>query len=90
MDIIFKYPITTAQRQEIIIPKNGNIISLFHDGRTWCLYVKFCAETQTEVESKMIRVYGTGNPIPDAEPLIFLGTIKEDWFIGHVFELLKP
>lgn len=82
MKTIYKYPISY---RTIEIPKDAKFISLNTDCNgdlcAWAI-----VDTNNEMETKHFVTIGTGWALPeDIDEMIFLGTVKDNPYIWHVF-----
>jgi hypothetical protein len=88
MKSIFKYPLEITDEQEVMMPKWCTPLSVqMQNGQLvmWAL-----VDTEQPIVRAYVRVYGTGNPLPDEfyanrEYNHFVGTFQHGQFVGHVF-----
>jgi len=90
MKAIWKFPLDTTDTQEIQMPVNINFLDIQMQYETPCLWG--LVDTEAQKENRIIKIFGTGNPIPDDFYLInwtYLGTYQimknSSPFVFHVF-----
>lgn len=85
MRSIFKFPIETADAQEVAMPKGASILCVQVQRGVPCLWA--LVDTAQPIVPRKVFVVGTGHLIPaDAE--LYVGTyqLNDGAFVGHVFE----
>jgi len=90
MKKIFKYPLKTTDTQEIIIPRESEILCVQTQNDTPCLWALVSVDGLLAQESRTIITYGTGHPITDSKKLKYLGTyqLQNGFLVFHLFEKL--
>ena len=86
---IWKYPIDPSfEKIELAIPGGGPAISAGLDARgDVCVW----AMVDDDLEEEIVKIYcvGTGWPLDrimeDVEALKFIGTVKEGFYMWHIF-----
>lgn len=92
MKVIYKYEVQISEHFIIDMPSDSKILSVQVDQKTGkpCLWA-LIEKDQKDHESRVLSVFGTGNPIEDHEniELDFIGTFQlhNGQFVGHLFEL---
>lgn len=88
MKVIWKFPLVLTDEQIIPVPSGKQFLcAQVHNG-VITLWAR--VETTAPQEYTAIRIYGTGDPIPDEDALSYIGTVQYNGYIWHVFELLAP
>jgi len=81
---IYKYEV--SPKMNLTIPLGSKILSVHSQGEGIFIWM-LVDTTVKEVETKKIRVFGTGHAIPDDIGLSFLGTaFLPSGLVFHVFE----
>lgn len=81
---IYKYEI--SPKMDLVIPAGSKILSVHSQGESIFLWT-LVDTTVKEVETRKIRVFGTGHAISDGIDLNFLGTaFLPSGLVFHVFE----
>lgn len=85
MKTVWKYKLRLTDTQTIEVPKGGEILSAQSQYGDICLWVLL--DPDSAKERREIEIYGTGNPIHDAERK-FIGTVQLHGgsLVFHVFE----
>lgn len=88
MKAVYKYDVLVEQVFLLIMPKGAVILSCqtqFNAPKLWAI-----VDTETEMEQRYFRIYGTGQAIPDEEltRLSFISTFQlyEGNYVYHLFE----
>lgn len=86
MKTIHKYTLLITDELQIWLPQGAELLDVQNQNERLCLWV--LAEPDAEKECRHFRIVGTGNPIPDAHKLTFVGTVqmKNGALVWHVFE----
>ena len=83
---IWKYPLRDTWYQELLMPRNANIIHVGEQRNTICLWAEVDIEYE-DLEKRAFYLVGTGNMWP---PVLVnhIGTVikKEGRFVWHVYE----
>lgn len=87
MKTIYKYPLETTHQQLIEMPIGAQIIAVqiqYGIPILWAI-----VDTDREKEERDIRIYGSGNPIPENHGF-YRGTyqLHEGKLVFHVFEVI--
>lgn len=86
MKVIYKYPIMRTNLQHIDIPRDSAIISFRNQGNQLVMYAMIDPNVGM-MESRTIRIFGTGQDIYAEHPLYFKDTVMmPDGIVLHVFE----
>lgn len=85
MKKIFKYRFSIDSLQELTIPSGYQILSVQVQNGFPCIWA--LVEESNPSETLRIKTFGTGEIIPNADDLIYIGNIQFDKinFVGHVF-----
>jgi len=86
--IIWKYELTTSDRQSVMMPKGAQILSVQVQNHTPCLWV-LCDEMAAQVQRQVLTLI-TGTQIaPEDADNQFVGTyqMNDGSFVGHVFDM---
>ena len=91
-DYIYKYPIKTADIQDVSMPVNRQILSVHSQYGSLTLWVKVTVEDQGATPMGLVRigVFGTGHPLPkDITEATFIGTVvtENGQLIWHVWKM---
>lgn len=87
MRTIFKYPIKVTDQQTVRMPQGAKILCVQLQFGGPCLWAEI--EDSRPSEDRLIAVVGTGNPIPEAAELSYVGTVQQaaGHLIWHVYEV---
>jgi len=88
MKTIWKYPIKTIYRQEILMPPTSTILCVQVQGDEPCIWAEVDYQRQDHLNIEhIIYIYGTGGPLPD-NPGQYIGTYQLDAgdLVFHVYE----
>ncbi len=87
MSTIWKYILTTADEQVVEMPNGAEILSCQMQGED--LYLWALVTPGADLKTRLIRIHGTGHPVPYAERLKFISTFQMHGgaLIFHVFEV---
>jgi len=81
---IYKYELKIQDRQNITMDWDARLLSVqFQDGKL-CLWAM--VDTNSWKSHRTIRIVGTGMDF-DPDGLVFIGTVQQDGFVWHVFEV---
>lgn len=80
---IWKYPLNITDRQVVMIPKNGQLLSVQFQGAILCLWV--LVDPNAPEQPREIEVIGTGNPI-DNSNRYHIDTVQDGSLVWHIFE----
>ena len=83
---IHKYLLKITDQQDIEMPHLAQILCVqMQDGH---LYIWAMVDDEAPMDSRTIRIIGTGNPIDDGNWLNYIGAVQEfdGELIWHVFE----
>lgn len=85
MKTIYKYPLEIREGQCVDMPEGAIILSVQLQNDKPQLWV--LVDTLRPLESRYIKIYGTGNPC-DGSPNKFIGTFQmnDGRLVWHVFE----
>jgi hypothetical protein len=85
MYMIYKAVLSLSDKQELMLPKNSDILAVQYQNENLCLWYKFddCYKNMSVI--RKIYIFGTGNLIPD-KILKHIGTVQDGQFVWHVFE----
>jgi hypothetical protein len=85
MAIIYKYQLKITDVQVIEMPQVLKFLHVDIQNDQPCLWVWI--DLETELESRTIRIFGTGHITPSITEVAHLGTFKmlDDKLIWHVF-----
>jgi hypothetical protein len=86
MRTIHKAVLNVTDEQIIVLPKNSLPISVGEQRGALCLWYG-CNTDEEESAQYIVRIFGTGNPIPYGDLGRFLGTVPmaDGALIWHVF-----
>lgn len=82
---IFKYPLRLIGEQIIELPQYAKILSVGKQDQQIYLWALINKEA-TLNEMRDIEIYGTGDPVENAEGLDFIDTCIVGAFVWHIFE----
>lgn len=82
---VYKYPLEATDRQLVTMPKGAKILSVQVQNCVPYMWVLVNPENATE--EVPIRIHSTGQNIPDADRLTYLGTFQMQRYglVFHVF-----
>ena len=83
---IFKYPLAITDSQAVLMPVSAEILSVQFQGEYLCLWA--AVNPSEKKHARVIHIFGTGHPIPDATKIRFIGTAQQfdGRLVWHVFE----
>lgn len=86
MNKIFKYRLHLLPRQKIKIPRDA--LYLHIDTVEDDIYVWALVDTKASIEDVVIRMFATGEEIPDLDHLAFIGTVLhfDGKYVWHFFK----
>lgn len=89
MKVIYKYRLDITDHQRVLMPRFANLLCVAEqrsDLMLWAL-----VDPQAALDSREIRIVGTGNPIPNASELKHIGSVvmSNSVFVWHVFEVIQ-
>jgi hypothetical protein len=90
MKTIHKYPLQIIASQVMIMPRGAEIIAVQTQGAVPCMWAM--VDPDKDVEMRIVEMYGTGDPIHDAQgKRKYIGTfqIKNGESVFHAFEYLR-
>ena len=85
MKAIYKYPILVQDYQTITMPKGATILSVQNQNgylQMWAIVDIDCQE----IETRIFRMIGTGNPFIDTDMTMYIDTVQHDGYVWHIFE----
>lgn len=93
MKKIFKYSLNVTDEQKLVLPQNSTILSVAEiDSTTLALWAlvnpDLAGKGKGYEEEKLVRIFGTGNPIDETslEGMLFVGTVvTRIGLVWHVF-----
>jgi len=91
MNVIYKYELALTDEQLLNLPVGGVILSAQEQNNSLVLWVicSLDAVDSGEIEQRIIRIVGTGNPYPEGQnEMRFIDTIQSGPFVWHIFEKL--
>lgn len=85
MRAIYKYPLETAEYQQVALPVGHKILSVQLQGRQLCLWAVVDVNQPSTVLREVYMV-GTGHPF-DADQLLphYFATVQQGVYVWHVF-----
>lgn len=95
MERIFKYELDITDEQTVQIPGGGKkILSVAMQGGTTMTGGRLCVWVIVDDEAQpapvRFAIVGTGNPFPrNVAPAWFIGSVQDDPFVWHVFEVQR-
>lgn len=86
---VFKYTFR-VETLELDLPKGAQVLSVHEQHGQACMWV-LVDPTQTHMKRRTFKLVATGEPIPDADNLKFIGTVMlmEGSIVLHAFEVQK-
>lgn len=88
MKTIYKYEIPVTDVFELTLPLWSEILSVQVQGGTPYVWVKL--DTEKDNETRVFRIFGTGQSIDDPRDMKFIGTFQlyNGDLVFHLFEIL--
>lgn len=83
MKTIYKYPLFLMDEQSIGIHEGAHALSAQMKGDQ--LFVWALVDSDAKLDSRKVRIFGTGNPVNLDGNWQFLGTVQERMFVWHIF-----
>lgn len=94
MTTIYKYKLSVTEEQTLLIPKGARILCVkLQNGEP---HIWAIVNTGEELESRTFEIVGTGNTMKERSMFsrVYIDTFQSpnllNWFVGHVFEIIKP
>lgn len=85
MKAIWKYQLELTDKQVIEAPMNARALSVGLDpAGDLCVWME--VERDVFNHGKTFYIVGTGHPLPDEQFIEFIGSVKQDPFMWHVYE----
>lgn len=82
---VYKYVLALTDEQNVSMPQNAVFLSCQMQRGDICLWA--LVEEKYPTEQRVIRIYGTGNPISNPMwPGTFIATVQDRSFVWHVFD----
>lgn len=87
MKTIYRYTLELTDKQEVQMPALSNILCVQMQGGKAHIWAQ--VDSNATKESRLIGIFGTGNPIP-SNPMRYIGTIQIELhgLVFHVYEIL--
>ena len=85
MRTIWKFPLDFADKVEIQMPCFAAIIHVGVQHERLCLWA--IIDIDQPLVTRRFRVIGTGHEYPDCLPEKYIGTVFQDVFVWHIFEV---
>ncbi len=83
MIVIYKHIIDIQDTVVLDVPQYSTILKVARQGDQVCAWVQ--GNTQRPTTQVTLRIFGTGNPMPEDEGLTFLNTVIMDYYVWHIF-----
>ena len=86
MDTIYKYVIEAASRQQVLMPRGSEVLTVQVQDRKPCLWV--LVDTEQPMEMREFFLFGTGEEITEGEFVgAYIGTFQLDGgsLVFHLF-----
>lgn len=83
MKTIWKFPLAVIDEQRVTMPCGAKLLAVQDQGGMMCLWAM--VDTEAAKVTRAIRIYVTGNPIPDDAGL-HVDTVQDGRFVWHVFD----
>lgn len=85
MKKIHKYPIITTDEQKLPMAKGAVALAVTGDDETGCIWLWAMVDTIQPYDYATVHVVGTGNPCDYVNAEDYVGTVKYDDKVWHVF-----
>ena len=82
---IWKAPLDIVDLQVIEMPGSGYALDAQFQNGTLCLWM--LVDETIQPEMYIVRIFGTGNPIPSVNMGRYVGTAQDGMLVWHVFIL---
>lgn len=84
---IWKYELKITDTQRVLVPLGAKFLTTQFQHGVLCLWA-MVDETIEKTEDRLIRIIGTGNPIPDGHHRKYIATAQHHNgdLVWHVFE----
>ena len=88
MKKIYKYCFGVADQVELEMPEGAEFLCVQVQFGGPCLWA--IVDDEAKLETRILRIIGTGHSLPSSEQLAYIGTIQEagGGLIWHVFDKL--
>ena len=83
MRVIYKYILKEQDVNVILMPEYATILKVDRQQDQLCLWAE--VDTERSRIPYTIRIFGTGNTLPEDEMLTYLDTVVMDYFVWHVY-----
>lgn len=87
MRTVYWYHIGRQGKATLILPKDSILLYGGVRQGDFAIWALVDPSDEKETEERIIRVFGTGHPIPDN--VVYINTIQEGQFVWHFFEELS-
>ena len=87
MKTIFKYPLVTRDEMSLNMPIGAEILTVQLQDGVPCMWTR--VDPSRCQETRIFHIHGTGNPIPNSDREIYIGTWQKGSFVWHLFEFIK-
>lgn len=84
MNKIFKYEIPIIDYQEILMPKDSQILSFQRMNNKYYIWV--LVDPNKICKNRKLYIYGTGHLIENIKELNYISTANDNIFVWHLFE----
>lgn len=87
MRTIYKYPLELKDHQWVTMPAGAQILCVQTQKNIVTLWA-VVDTSNVQIETTLIHIVGTGNPITDNENWQYIGTVQQldNIFVWHVFK----
>lgn len=83
---IWKFPVSVTDKQIVYMPAGARLLHIAEQGSAG-MYLWAQVDTEAEIVPRAIRIFGTGQPMPD-DPGIYIGTfqLKGGALVFHAYD----
>ena len=84
MSTVWKFTLSVTDVQKVTMPAGAELLFVGMQGSFLTLWARVVPEVR-KVE-RLIAVVGTGNPAPDVDDGVYVGSVFDGPFVWHVFD----
>jgi hypothetical protein len=81
---IYKYPLDLTDVQKVAMPTDARLLYVAMQNGQLTLWAH--VDTDLFTAHRLIAVIGTGNPAPELDEGVYVGTAFDGPFVWHVFD----
>lgn len=87
MKTVYKYPFYLSSTFQLSMPAGAEILMVEDQDGVPCIWA--LVDPGSSFETRTFRLYGTGHPIENPDPLKHRGSFQQGRLVWHLFEEVK-